>query len=466
MLYPEPAVNLTYIKTASQPLGDAGDQYTGFDRFGRTVDMRWSTTANGAIRDRFQWGNDRAGNRSWKANLAATSGGQDEKYEYDMLYQVTDFDRGTLNINRSAIGAIPANEQTWTYDPTGNWDRYTNADDGTETLDQTRIHNQDNQITQIDGSNTGILYDRAGNATQMPPDKDGDWSGFYRLKWDGWNRLVDVRGVGNALVATYAYDGMTRRTTKTVSGTTTHFYYNKKWKQVEERIDSGTNANRQYIWGNRYRDDLILRDRDTNSSGSLDERLYATHDYFNSTAILNTSGAVQERYGYSAFGVRRIMGADFTGRAASTFDWDFGFQGQFNDHETEYYNYGFRYYSPKIGHWAARDPIAEHGGKNLYSFVQNNGLNSLDKFGTFALKSENKPCTPEDAKTWQCSIKSLVIDRVRSFAKDQEITMHSKVEFENCKEGVFFWTNCVWAAGKDHERQINQMTWTDTFVPG
>ena len=115
-------MNLTYIKTASQPLGDAGDQYTGFDRFGRTVDMRWSTTANGAIRDRFQWGYDRAGNRTWKANLAATSGGQDEKYEYDTLYQITDFARGTLNINRSAIGAIPANEQTWTYDPTGNWD--------------------------------------------------------------------------------------------------------------------------------------------------------------------------------------------------------------------------------------------------------------------------------------------------------------------------------------------------------
>ena len=380
VLYPEPAVNLTYIKTASHPLGDAGDQYTDFDRFGRTVDMRWSTTANGAIRDRFQWGYDRAGNRTWKATLAATSGGQDEKYEHDTLYQVTDFARGTLNINRSAIGAIPANEQTWTYDPTGNWDRYTTADDGTETLDQTRVHNQDNQITQIDGSNSGILYDRAGNATQMPPDKDGDWSKFYRLKWDGWNRLVEVKDKGNALVVTYAYDGRTRRTAKTISGATTHSYYNEEWRPVEERVDAGTSAERQYLWGNRYRDDLALRDRDTNESGSLDERLYVTHDYFNPTAILDTVGNVQERYGYSAFGIRRIMAADFSVRATSSFDWSFGFQGQFFDLEIGYYNYGFRYYVAQLG-WINRDPLQNESDPNLYSFVKNSPISMVDLVG-------------------------------------------------------------------------------------
>jgi len=29
--YPEPAVNLSYIKAASDPLGDAGDPYSGYD---------------------------------------------------------------------------------------------------------------------------------------------------------------------------------------------------------------------------------------------------------------------------------------------------------------------------------------------------------------------------------------------------------------------------------------------------
>jgi len=43
LLGPEPGVQLSYIKSSGQPLGDAGDPYKGYDRFGRTVDMRWVT---------------------------------------------------------------------------------------------------------------------------------------------------------------------------------------------------------------------------------------------------------------------------------------------------------------------------------------------------------------------------------------------------------------------------------------
>ncbi len=39
-----------------------------------------------------------------------------------------------------------------------------------------------------------------------------------------------------------------------------------------------SNPNRQYVWGERYIDDLILRDRDTTGDGTLDERLYALQD--------------------------------------------------------------------------------------------------------------------------------------------------------------------------------------------
>jgi len=31
---------MTYIKLATESTGDAGDQYTGLDRFGRIVDQR------------------------------------------------------------------------------------------------------------------------------------------------------------------------------------------------------------------------------------------------------------------------------------------------------------------------------------------------------------------------------------------------------------------------------------------
>ncbi len=163
----------------------------------------------------------------------------------------------------------------------------------------------------------------------------------------------------------------------------THTYWSDRWKPLEERTGSSTSAARSYLWGERpgHRDELVLRDRDTDGNGSLDERLYATMDYFNGTAVLNTSGVVQERYAYSAFGVRRIMAPDFSPRSSSTYAWDFGFQGQFRDEETGWSNYGYRFYVPLLGRWINRDPIGEDGGDNLYAFVENRPVDRLDWLG-------------------------------------------------------------------------------------
>jgi len=43
--------------------------------------------------------------------------------------------------------------------------------------------------------------------------------------------------------------------------------------------------------------------------------------------------------------------------------------------------YAFRHYTPELGRWASRDPIAERGGVNLYGFVGNNGINRWDYLG-------------------------------------------------------------------------------------
>lgn len=49
--------------------------------------------------------------------------------------------------------------------------------------------------------------------------------------------------------------------------------------------------------------------------------------------------------------------------------------------ETGYYYYGYRYYDPLTGRWPSRDPIGERGGVNLYGFVNNDGLNGIDRLG-------------------------------------------------------------------------------------
>src|SRR5438067_11705807 len=93
--HPQPGVDLTYIKQTGEANSDAGDQYTGLDRFGRVVDQRWIVTANGTHTDRFKYGYDRDGNPLYRTNEVSHS--FDELYHanggtagYDQLNQLTD----------------------------------------------------------------------------------------------------------------------------------------------------------------------------------------------------------------------------------------------------------------------------------------------------------------------------------------------------------------------------------------
>jgi len=138
-----------------------------------------------------------------------------------------------------------------------------------------------------------------------PTDPTTTYTGTY----DAWNRLVRIED-GSDKVGEYEYDGAKRRTVKKtyVSGVldeTRHFYFTQpsKWQVIEERVDSSTDPDRQFVWGLRYVDDLVLRDRDTNGDGTLDERLYALLDAnWNVTALCNASAVIQERFTYQAYG--------------------------------------------------------------------------------------------------------------------------------------------------------------------
>ena len=73
--HPQPNVDLSYAKRSGESVGDAGDQYTGLDRFGRVVDQRWRNPTTGTATDRFQYGYDAAGNRTFRDNLVSAAFG-------------------------------------------------------------------------------------------------------------------------------------------------------------------------------------------------------------------------------------------------------------------------------------------------------------------------------------------------------------------------------------------------------
>ena len=361
--YAEPSTPVDYTLAT----GTGSDPYDGLDRFGRIVNLRWQKGTTKLVD--YDYTYDRVGNRlsqDAKHNLVFQH--VDELYGYDELYRLAEYDRGQV-----VSGSIssPTLTQEWTLDQTGNWTNFVQGVIG--TLNQTRTHNTTNEITNITES-VGAAWptpaqDDNGNLTSFPqPD---DLTSSFNATWDAWNRLVKLDD-GTNTIAKYGYDGLGRRIIKKDydAGTlseTRHFYFSTSSQVLEERVDSETDPAQQFLWGIRFVDDLVLRDKDTTGNGTLNERLYGLSDpRFSVVAIADDTGAVQERYAYAGYGRCDVFAPDFRSRAESSFDWEFRYTGRRLDLETGMNFFRARYYHAELGRFIARDPSGYVDGMNLY----------------------------------------------------------------------------------------------------
>ncbi|MGH7484856.1 MAG: hypothetical protein ACREMY_04505, partial [bacterium] len=125
-------------------------------------------------------------------------------YRYDSDYQLA---------QAAYPNVSPFNGATdsWSYDPIGNRTS-ANGQSYTYFLNGSHV----GQRLQSDGQNT-YTYDANGSTLT----KSGSQS--YTFGWDIENRM---NGISGAVAATYTYDYQGRRSSKTVSGTTTSYLYN------------------------------------------------------------------------------------------------------------------------------------------------------------------------------------------------------------------------------------------------
>ena len=392
-------VNVTYNAASSLELtavtggtGDAGDQYTALDRFGRLIETLWQTSGSSAL-VHSKYGRNQVGGIVWRQDLEAAALSvptQDNYYWYDGLQQVTEHKQGTLTGTYPDFTGITAlqQEEDFGYDPTGNWASY---DILSPSNAQTRTHSKANEITDITSGLGSVVptYSLVGNMTTLPINP-GLSTSQYTLTWDAWNRLISVKN-GSTTVATYAYDGLSRRITKTTSAETDNFYYSKEW-QVLEVLSTGSVATTQFLWGLRSVDDLIARNQIYSSASHW---LYSLSDQWNVVAVTNASAVVQERYAYNAFGTTLFMTAAFVAESGSSYNWETTFCSYRLDAETGFYQVRYRYLHPTLGRWLSRDPVTESGGLNLYAYALNQPVNLNDPFGLQTVTGSNPSLSDE-----------------------------------------------------------------------
>jgi len=80
-------------------------------------------------------------------------------------------------------------------------------------------------------------------------------------------------------------------------------------------------------------------------------------------------------YEYTPYGALRASAGDYAD------DNPFRFSTKQWDDETGLGYWGYRYYSPTLGRWISRDPEQEMAGYNLYAYVLNQVMSSVDGLG-------------------------------------------------------------------------------------
>ena len=137
------------------------------DRFGRMEELNWAKGQTDLVD--FRYGYDRNSNRLFERNQKSNT--HSHLLGYDQLNRMTSFQAGSLNSGNTAISS-PAIDQSFTLDETGNFTGFNESGSSVSTLNQTRVHDTVNEITNISQSSGTAWatpnHDANGNMTVIP----------------------------------------------------------------------------------------------------------------------------------------------------------------------------------------------------------------------------------------------------------------------------------------------------------
>ncbi len=392
-------------------------------------------------------------------------------YEYsnDGLNRITESKRGAGSGNSVTLPAVEV--ESWGLSRVGNWDTHDlelsgdnppdYSDAGEFQSDGTfSIVNEMSKLEQ-DADNDSVIdvtYNRAHNNRGDLSD-DGE---KYKFVYDVLGRLVEIRNrTTDDLLSEYKYNGFGYRSGERIDTDEDgvlevaetnwrYFIYDARWRLVEVYEDSDDDkplevyvhhaAGLDGLGTGSYIDHIVLRDRDTDADGTLDEfHFYCQNWRADVVAIIDEAGSQVEQIRYSPYGVPIVIPysdqiedgsidffdvSEFLDRHGSATyevraDWDlngtldffdvsaflddqgsaptagrgtqsnydhrFGYAGYWYVAERGLYHVRYRWYNPEDGAWLTRDPLGYIDGSNMYSYVQLNPVVQIDFSGEWLI---------------------------------------------------------------------------------
>jgi hypothetical protein len=201
---------------------------------------------------------------------------------------------------------------------TGYYDDLTikSYDTATSSFDVTELEEHFTVDSSGYSSDT-LAYDHNGNLT---------YDGLQAYTYDAWNRLKTVAhayriavadgGDGNVhagqVFDTLSYDAAGRRIKKAINGTgamdCTYNYYLNGQSVIEEQNGSNQSI-KDHVWGLQYMDEAVQTRVNTNPTGTASWTSYwlCQDANYSVLGVVNSSGTLQERYEYSAYGQRQVF---------------------------------------------------------------------------------------------------------------------------------------------------------------
>lgn len=320
-------------------------------------------------------------------------------YQYDSL------NRLTLLSNKTSGGTI-INQYVYTYNEQDlrSSETVTDGSPIASLLNGSKSysHNNLNQIVNSSNPNATFTYDADGNMTGGYTPGGFAFTASYdvenRLVSHSHNEMCEYQGMTFECEykTVYSYNGngiltQMKKQSDLVADTETNYVLFGSLP-LQER-DKNNNVTREYTWGLHIGGGI---------GGLLSLKQNGQSYYYlydgkgNVTAVINGAQSVEAAYSYDPFGNLLTK--------AGSLNQPYRFSTKPYDEETGLSYYGYRFYSPALGRWITRDPIAEKGGLNLYAFVGNSPLNWYDPTGLNMCKMNKQWSTEEVQKMLDAAV--------------------------------------------------------------